>query len=127
MTPIRACLLMASLAAAGVAQAQTRVGTGVGTGAASAADSSLTWNGITLYGIVDIGLQYQTHGVPISDYFPAGTEAIIQKNSNGSVTAVTPSNLSQSRIGLSGNEPIVGETGRRCSASRRSSTRSRAI
>src|SRR6266853_5293380 len=25
------------------------------------ADSSLTWNGITLYGIVDVGVQYQTH------------------------------------------------------------------
>jgi predicted porin len=73
------------------------------------ADSSLTWNGITLYGIVDVGVQYQTHGVPISDYFPAGTESIIQKNSNGSITAVTPSNLSQSRIGLSGNEPLVGD------------------
>jgi len=89
---------------------------GVGTlaqaqGAAPApkADSSLTWNGITLYGIVDLGVQYQTHGVPISDYFPAGTESIVQKNSNGSINAVTPSNLSQSRIGLSGNEPLVGD------------------
>ena len=73
------------------------------------ADSSLSWNGITLYGIVDVGVQYQTHGVPASDYFPAGTESIIQKNSNGSILAVTPSNLSQSRIGLSGNEPLVGD------------------
>src|SRR6267154_957964 len=73
------------------------------------ADSSLTWNGITLYGIVDVGVQYQTHGVPISDYFPAGTESIVQKNSNGSINAITPSNLSQSRIGLSGNEPLVGD------------------
>ena len=79
------------------------------TAPAPKADSSLTWNGITLYGIVDVGVQYQTHGVPISDYFPAGTESIIQKNSNGSINAVTPSNLSQSRIGLSGNEPLVGD------------------
>src|SRR5271169_2462182 len=96
MNPIRACLLLSSLAAAGAVQAQT----------AAKDDSSLTWNGITLYGIVDIGLQYQTHGVPISDYFPAGTEAIIQKNSNASVTGLTPSNLSQSRLGLSGLEPL---------------------
>src|SRR6266853_285320 len=79
------------------------------TPAPKAPDSSLTWNGITLYGIVDVGLQYQTHGVPASDYFPAGTESIIQKNSNGSITAVTPNNLSQSRIGLSGNEPLTGD------------------
>ena len=108
MTPIRACLLTASLAAAGVAQAQT-ASAPASAPASKPADSSLTWNGITLYGIVDIGLQYQTHGVPISDYFPAGTEAIIQKNSNGSVSAVTPNNWSQSRIGLSGNEPIAGD------------------
>ncbi|HYL69974.1 MAG TPA: porin, partial [Candidatus Dormibacteraeota bacterium] len=75
----------------------------------AAPSDSLTWNGITLYGIVDVGVQYQTHGVPASDYFPAGTEAIIQKNSNGSVTAVTPNNWSQSRIGFSGNEPLVGD------------------
>jgi predicted porin len=96
MNPIRACLLLSSLAAAGVAQAQS----------AAKDDSSLTWNGITLYGIVDVGLQYMTHGAPISDYFPAGSASLIQKNSNASVTGLTPSNLSQSRIGLSGLEPL---------------------
>jgi predicted porin len=97
-----AWVLAASLCAAALAQAQSAP-------APKAPDSSLTWNGITLYGIVDVGVQYQTQGVPVSDYFPAGTESIIQKNSNGSITAVTPSNLSQSRIGLSGNEPLTGD------------------
>ena len=103
-------MLALGLAAAGVAQAQAP-GTGT-TGERQPnkpTDQSLTWNGITLYGIIDIGLQYQTHGAPISDYFPAGTEALIQKNSNGSVTGLTPSNLSQSRFGISGKEPIVGD------------------
>jgi len=72
-------------------------------------DQSLTWHGITLYGIVDLGLQYQTHGAPINDYFPAGSADIVQKNSNGSIFGVTPNNLSQSRIGLQGLEPIVGD------------------
>ncbi len=97
-----ACLLLASLAGASLAQAQTA-------GSAPAKSDSLTWNGITLYGIVDVGLSYETHGAPSNDYFPAGIENIIQKNSNGSVTAVTPNNLNQSRIGLSGNEPIAGD------------------
>jgi predicted porin len=102
---------MSSLAAVGVAQAQTATAPAAAPAAAAAAPksdagNSLTWNGITLYGIIDIGLQYQTHGVPISDYFPAGSEAIISKNSNGSITGLTPSNLSQSRIGLSGLEPL---------------------
>ena len=99
-----AWVLAACWCAAAPAQAQS-----ASAPAPKAPDSSLTWNGITLYGIVDVGLQYQTHGVPISDYFPAGTESIIQKNSNGSITAVTPNNLSQSRIGLSGNEPLAGD------------------
>jgi predicted porin len=102
-------LLALPLAVAGVAQAQTAATPAAAAPApAKAEDSSLTWKGITLYGIIDIGLQYQTHGTPISDYFPAGTAEPLQKNSNGSVTAVTPSNLSQSRIGLAGNEPIPG-------------------
>ena len=67
-------------------------------------DGSLTWNGITLYGIVDIGVQYQSAGAPVSDYFPAGTESVIQKNSHSSVTTVVGSNLGQSRIGLQGRE-----------------------
>ncbi|HXA36290.1 MAG TPA: porin [Steroidobacteraceae bacterium] len=82
---------------AGFAQAQT------------ATDDSLTWHGITLYGIVDIGLQNQTHGAPISDYFVGGSAEVVQKNSNHAVTGVTPSNLSNSRIGLQGLEPLVGD------------------
>ena len=71
MTPIRASLLVSSLAAVGVAQAQTAAAPAPTPAPAPApappkADSSLTWNGITLYGIVDVGLQYQTHGVPIN-------------------------------------------------------------
>jgi predicted porin len=100
-----ACLLLASIAGVSVAQAQSATTTA----STPAKSDSLTWNGITLYGIVDVGLSYETHGTPVSDYFPAGIENIIQKNSNGSITGVTPNNLSQSRIGLSGNEPLVGD------------------
>jgi len=88
---------------AGVAQAQTA------TAPAPATDDSLTWHGITLYGTVDVGLQNQTHGAPISDYFVGGSAEVVQKNSNRSVTGVTPSNLSQSRVGLQGNEPIIDD------------------
>ena len=106
-------LLAGGLSAAGVVNAQTAAPPLAPTPPVvvtkSDSGNSLTWNGITLYGIVDIGLQYQTHGVPISEYFPAGSEAIISKNSNGSITGLTPSNLSQSRIGLSGLEPLGNE------------------
>jgi len=95
-------LLALTFAAAGVAQAQTAA-------PAPGTDTSITWKGITLYGIVDLGFLYQTHGTPISDYFTAGGAQVLQKNSNHSVTGITPSNLSQSRIGLSGNEPLWGD------------------
>ena len=93
-------LLGALSLVASVAQAQS---------AAPPADDSLTWHGLTLYGIVDVGIQNQTHGAPISDYFVGGSAEVVQKNSNHSVTGVTPSNLSNSRIGLQGNEPIAGD------------------
>jgi predicted porin len=108
MTPKRACLFTALLAVAGVAHAQSS-GAQSSSAPPSGQDSSLTWKGITLYGIVDIGVQYMTHGAPVSDYFPGGSYEIINKFHNGSMTGVTPSNLSQSRIGLAGNEPIGGD------------------
>jgi predicted porin len=100
---VGAGLLLATLA--GVAQAQSTVVTS----GSSTEDQSLTWHGITLYGILDLGVSYQTHGAPVSDYFPAGISEPVAKFSNKSVTAVTPNNLSQSRVGLSGNEPLIGD------------------
>jgi predicted porin len=94
-------ILSALLAVTGIAHAQSA--------AAPAADDSLTMHGITLYGIVDVGLQNQTHGAPINDYFPGGSADIVQKNSNKSITGITPNNLSQSRIGLQGVEPLAGD------------------
>ena len=90
------------LAAASAAQAQTT------TPAAppAAADESLTWHGITLYGIVDVDLQYESHGAPFSSYFISGGSDIVQKNSNNSVSGVTSNGMSQSRVGLQGKEPL---------------------
>jgi predicted porin len=102
-TRITSLLFVSLLAATGLAQAQSAAPP------APPVDDSLTFHGITLYGIVDIGLQNQTHGAPISDYFVAGSAEVVSKNSNRSVTGVTPSNLSNSRIGLQGNEHIVGD------------------
>jgi len=98
-------LLGVSLAAASIGYAQTAT-TPTPT---PKEDDSLTFHGITLYGIVDLGLQYQTHGAPLSDYYPAGSSDIVQPNSNHSTLGLTPSNLSQSRIGLQGIEPVFGD------------------
>ncbi len=100
-----ALLLATLLTATGVAQAQSTMGP-----IPQPADGSLTLHGITLYGIVDVGLQYESHGAPFNDYFPAGSADIVQKNSNKSQFGATPSNLSQSRVGLQGLEALeVGD------------------
>jgi predicted porin len=97
--------LASLLAVAGPALAQTLPPVTPAT--QTAEDQGLTWHGITLYGIIDVGLQYETHGAPFSDYHPAGSANIVQKNSRQSVFGATPSNLSQSRIGLQALEPLA--------------------
>jgi predicted porin len=90
------------LAAAGMVHAQSATSTPMG-------DDSLTYKGITLYGIIDIGVQDQTHGAPISDFFNGGSADIVQKNSNHNIFGLTPNNDSQSRVGLQGVEPLFGQ------------------
>ncbi len=103
--PLTWAALAALCAVAGTAAAQTLPPVTPAT--QTAEDQGLTWHGITIYGIIDVGLQYETHGAPFSDYHPAGSANIVQKNSRQSVFGATPSNLSQSRIGLQAIEPLA--------------------
>jgi predicted porin len=96
-------MVLLALVATGPVLAQQKTGPGV------AADESLTWRGITLYGVVDIGLQYDTHSAPFSPYRPAASGNIVRQNSYQSVTGLTPSNMGQSRVGLQGTEPLAGD------------------
>ncbi len=82
------------------AHAQQKTGPGI-TG-----DDSLTWHGITLYGVIDIGVQYDTHSAPFTPYRPSASGNIVRQNSRGSVTGLTPSNMGQSRVGLHGIEAL---------------------
>jgi predicted porin len=103
--PLAWAVLAALSAVAAPALAQTLPPVTPATQAAE--DQGLTWHGITLYGIIDVGLQYETHGAPFSDYHPAGSANIVQKNSRQSVFGATPSNMSQSRVGLQALEPLA--------------------
>jgi predicted porin len=69
---------------------------------------ALTWNGITLYGTVDLGLEYVSHGAPLSQTWGPGLPSFIQNFSNHSILSVNGNGLSQSKIGISGVEPIPG-------------------
>jgi predicted porin len=90
------------LAATGGAHAETTSATAP----PAPADESLSWHGITLYGIVDVDLQYESHGAPFSSYFISGGSDIVQKNSNNAVSGLTSNGMSQSRVGLQGKEPL---------------------
>ena len=99
------CLLFAltALSASFPALAQQKTGPGI------RGEDSLTWKGITLYGVIDIGLQYDTHMAPFTPFRPAASGNIVRQNSYQSVVGLTPSNMGQSRVGLQGIEPLNDE------------------
>jgi predicted porin len=92
--------LVSAMTASVTAFAQQKTGPGI-TG-----DDSLTWHGITLYGVIDVGVQYDTHSAPFTPYRPSASGNIVRQNDSQSVTGVTPSNMGQSRVGLQGLEPL---------------------
>jgi predicted porin len=96
-----ALLLVGGLSASVSAFAQQKTGPGIKDNV-----DALTWNGITLYGVIDIGLQYDTHSAPFSPYRPSASGNIVRSNSHQSVTGLTPSNMGQTRVGLQGIEPL---------------------
>src|SRR5262249_52352465 len=61
------------------------------------------------YGVIDIGVQYDTHMAPFTPYRPAASGNIVRQNSRQSVVGLTPSNMGQSRVGLQGIEPLGGD------------------
>src|SRR5580658_2075905 len=85
------------------ASAQQKTGPGI------TDDDALTWHGITLYGVIDIGYQYDTHSAPFTPFRPAASGNIVRQNSAGRVNGLTPSNLGQTRVGLQGIEPVYQE------------------
>jgi predicted porin len=98
-----ALVVFSAMTASVPALAQQKTGPGV------PADDSLTWRGITLYGVVDVGIQYDTHSAPFTPYRPAASGNIVRQNSQGGLVGITPSNMGQSRVGLQGIEPLFGD------------------
>ncbi|MGP0060733.1 MAG: porin [Beijerinckiaceae bacterium] len=66
----------------------------------------MAWYGIRVYGAVDMGGAYQTHGAPFDPNFVTGASYFLQKMNRQSMFGVAPSGLSQSNIGIKGAEPI---------------------
>jgi predicted porin len=66
-----------------------------------ATDCSLTWNGITLYGVYDVGVGWVSHGLPENGYNYEG-ESLINRNGNHSQYLIAPNNLQQTGLGIKG-------------------------
>jgi predicted porin len=69
----------------------------------------LSWYGITVYGAVDVGGGYQTHGAPFDKQFTTGASYFLQKMNRTSMFGLAPNAMSQSNIGIKGKEPIAGD------------------
>jgi predicted porin len=99
-----AAVLVGTVTASVPAFAQQKTGPGL------PGDDSLTWHGITLYGVLDVGVQYDSHSAPFSPYRTSASGNIVRSNSRDeSVVGLTPSNMGQTRVGLQGIEPLVGD------------------
>jgi hypothetical protein len=71
----------------------------------------LSWYGITLYGTVDVGGTYQTHGTPFDPNHPVGASYLLGNSGTNAVGRTAgfglgPNALSQSNIGVKWNEPV---------------------
>jgi predicted porin len=67
----------------------------------------LSWYGITVYGTIDAGVTWLSHGAPLSDKSTFGQLYLISKQSNRPRFDVAPNGLSQSVIGIKGNEELA--------------------
>lgn len=67
----------------------------------------LSWYGITIYGTIDMGVAWQSHGTPFNRVAPFGLEYLVQKNSNKALWSIAPNGLSQSFIGVKATEPLA--------------------
>src|SRR5258708_26642839 len=68
----------------------------------------LRWQGITIYGTVDAGGGWQSHGAPLDSRSAPGASYLIEKINRSSQWSLAPNALSNSTIGIKGTEPIGG-------------------
>jgi predicted porin len=73
---------------------------------ADIAPGSLTWHGITLYGTLDVGVGWVSHGLPENGYNYEG-ESLVNRNGNHSQFLIAPNNLSQTGLGIKGKEEFL--------------------
>jgi predicted porin len=71
-----------------------------------ATDCQLTWGGITLYGAVDYGFGWQSHGAPWDMQSAVTASYLVQKQNNRPLFGAAANALTNSFIGIKGTGPI---------------------
>jgi predicted porin len=74
-----------------------------------ATDCQLTWQGITVYGTIDAGVGWQSHGAPFDIRSAVGASYLIQKQNRSPRWSLAPNALTNSTIGIKGTKPIAGD------------------
>jgi len=67
----------------------------------------LTWDGITVYGTIDAGVSWRSHGAPFNGTSAVGVDYLIQKYSRGPRFDLGPNGLTNSNIGIKGDKPFA--------------------
>jgi len=73
---------------------------------AANADDGVSVNGITFYGAIDVGVTYDTHGVPASTISSTGENHLVGNTSNRATWNFTQSDMGQSYLGLKGADDL---------------------
>jgi len=71
-----------------------------------ATDCPLTWHGVTLFGVYDVGVGWVSHGLPENGYNYEG-ESLVNRNGNHSKFLLAPNNLSQTGVGIKAKEEVL--------------------
>jgi predicted porin len=70
-------------------------------------DCPLTWRGITLYGAIDMGYGYSSHGANLNRDYQQGVQELVAKVSNGSKWQFVPSGLQRTNVGVKAREEFL--------------------
>jgi predicted porin len=74
--------------------------------AAAPTDDSITFKGVTVYGLFDLGVIYQTHGVPLNNAAGSGLAYLLAAASRGPYAGLAPNALSSSFVGIRGKQEV---------------------
>jgi predicted porin len=69
-------------------------------------DDSITIKGVTVYGLIDEGLTYETHGAPLNNLAGGPLNYLIAASSRGSYFGLAPNALSTSFLGIRGKQEV---------------------